>query len=81
MKLTAIVQRHLEEIARHRLPRCGECESVGTIVQLGACCLIARWIEMGSLWEEDVSFARDPQPARLPSSRRPDIYFGARSHG
>jgi hypothetical protein len=41
---------------------CPRCESVGTIVDLGICCRIRRWMAMGALWE--LKFCPDSVPAR-----------------
>lgn len=47
-----VVQDPAGDIGRHRPPTCPLCQSVGTIVELGACCLIAEFIALGGLWED-----------------------------
>lgn len=49
---------------------CPKCRSVGTIVEMGRCCSIARLVELGSLW--------DVPPHLL---RRTCVTPGRKAHG
>jgi hypothetical protein len=69
-KASALAAVALQGIARHRLPHCPACESVGTIVELGACCLIQHWISLGGLWDESRKPGWRAERPRRPALRK-----------
>ena len=55
-------------LERSRPVPCPVCASVGTIVELGVCCTIARWIAMGPLWE--LTYCPEPPPPPLRAKKK-----------
>ncbi len=47
-----MVDATMTALERARPMTCRKCASVGTIVELGICCRIQKWIALGPLWDE-----------------------------